>query len=152
MHLFHIPQCTSENRNMHISVLNGALWDIPRCTIQKRNVHISVLNGSYWGMEQVHYGICEFGLLLRYLRFVVTSDKLWCHQWWQSWHHNKPSDFNAQTCVKSPPVLTLFFTTSLSTFSTFIYELCVNKGFYFNKLLIFTIFKVWYLQNMNRFV
>ena len=28
MHLFHIPQCTIQNRNMHISVLNGALWDI----------------------------------------------------------------------------------------------------------------------------
>ena len=28
MHLFHIPQCTIENRNVHISVLNGALWDM----------------------------------------------------------------------------------------------------------------------------
>ena len=41
MHLFHIPQCTIQNRNVHISVLNGALWD----------------------MEQVHCGICEIGLL-----------------------------------------------------------------------------------------
>ena len=41
MHLFHIPQCTSQNRNMQISVLNGALLD----------------------MEQVHCGICEFGQL-----------------------------------------------------------------------------------------
>ena len=37
MHLFHIPQCTIQNRNVHISVLYGALWD----------------------MEQVHCGICE---------------------------------------------------------------------------------------------
>ena len=28
MHLSHIPQCTIQNRNEHISVLNGALWDI----------------------------------------------------------------------------------------------------------------------------
>ena len=35
MHLSHIPQCTIQNRNVHISVLNGALWD----------------------MGQVHYGI-----------------------------------------------------------------------------------------------
>ena len=42
MHLFHIPQCSIQNRNVHISVLNGALWD----------------------MEQVHSGICEFGELL----------------------------------------------------------------------------------------
>ena len=41
MHLFHIPQCTIQNRNVYISVLNGALWD----------------------MEQVHCGICEMGLL-----------------------------------------------------------------------------------------
>ena len=41
MHLFHIPQCSIQNRNVHISVLNGALWD----------------------MEQVHSEICEIGLL-----------------------------------------------------------------------------------------
>ena len=40
MHLFHISQCTIQNRNVHISVLNGALWD----------------------MEQVHCGVCEIGL------------------------------------------------------------------------------------------
>ena len=37
MHLFHIPQCTIQNRNVHISVLDGALCD----------------------MEQMHNGICE---------------------------------------------------------------------------------------------
>ena len=40
MHLFHIAQCSIQSRNVHISVLNGALWD----------------------MEQVHSGICEIGL------------------------------------------------------------------------------------------
>ena len=39
MHLSHIPQFTIQNRNVHISVLNGALWD----------------------MGQVHCGICELG-------------------------------------------------------------------------------------------
>ena len=41
MHLFHIPQCFIQNRNVHISVLNGALWI----------------------MGQVHIRICELGLL-----------------------------------------------------------------------------------------
>ena len=41
MHLFHIPQCSIQNRNVHIAVLNGALWDL----------------------EQVHSGICELGHL-----------------------------------------------------------------------------------------
>ena len=45
MHLFHIPQCSIQNRNVHISVLNGALWD----------------------MEQVQPGICELGQLLPHL-------------------------------------------------------------------------------------
>ena len=39
MHLPHIPQYTIRNRNMHITVLNGALWN----------------------MGHVHYGICELG-------------------------------------------------------------------------------------------
>ena len=39
MHLFHISQCSIQNRNVHISVLDEALWD----------------------MEQVHSRICEFG-------------------------------------------------------------------------------------------
>ena len=39
MHLFHIPQYSIQNRNVHISVPNGALWE----------------------MEQVHSGICELG-------------------------------------------------------------------------------------------
>ena len=42
MHLTHIPQCTIQNRNVHISILNDALWD----------------------MEHVHWGICEIGLLV----------------------------------------------------------------------------------------
>ena len=28
MHLPRIPLCTIQNRNAHISVLNGALWDM----------------------------------------------------------------------------------------------------------------------------
>ena len=28
VYLSHIPQCTIQNRNVHICVLNGALWDV----------------------------------------------------------------------------------------------------------------------------
>ena len=44
------------------------LFYIPQSSIQNRNLHIHVLNGALWGMEQVHAGICEIGLL---------SDSLW---------------------------------------------------------------------------
>ena len=40
------------NSTMHVS-------HTPRCTIQNRDVHISVLNGVLWDMEQMHGGICE---------------------------------------------------------------------------------------------
>ena len=43
------------NPTMHLS-------HIPQCTIQNRNVHISVLNSALWDMGQVHCGICEIGL------------------------------------------------------------------------------------------
>ena len=39
------------------------LFHNPQCSIQIRNVHISLLNGPLWDMEQVHSGICEIGLL-----------------------------------------------------------------------------------------
>ena len=44
------------NPTMHLS-------HTPQCTIQNRNVHISVLNGALWDMGQVHYGICKTDLL-----------------------------------------------------------------------------------------
>ena len=49
MHLFHTPQCFIRNRNVHIYVLNGALWDI----------------------QQVHSGNCELG------QFVLSTDHSW---------------------------------------------------------------------------
>ena len=37
---------------------------LPLCfTSVKPTLHISVLNGALWDMDQVHSGICEFGLL-----------------------------------------------------------------------------------------
>ena len=41
------------------------LLKIPECSIQNRNVHISVLNGAFLDMEQVYFGICEIGLLTK---------------------------------------------------------------------------------------
>ena len=37
------------------------LFRIPQYSIQNRNVHIPVLNGALWDMEQVRSGICEIG-------------------------------------------------------------------------------------------
>ena len=54
MHLFHIPQCSIQNRNVHISVLNGASWD----------------------MEEVHSGVCELGQFN-----TLRSDRTFLHQW-----------------------------------------------------------------------
>ena len=35
---------------------------IIKCTIQARLVHISVMNGALWDIGQVHWGNCETGL------------------------------------------------------------------------------------------
>ena len=35
------------------------LYHIPQCSIQKRNVHFSALNGTLRDMDQVHFWICE---------------------------------------------------------------------------------------------
>ena len=45
---------------------------IPQYTIQNRNEHISVLNGVFWDMGQVHCGVCEIDLLVVY-RVVTMS-------------------------------------------------------------------------------
>ena len=42
---------------------------IPQCPIQNINVHISALNGALWDMEWVHYGICELGQLWSHHQF-----------------------------------------------------------------------------------
>ena len=49
------------------------LFHNPQCTIQKRNVHISVLNSALWDMEQMHRGICE--VILLYRRLYTISCK-----------------------------------------------------------------------------
>ena len=61
MHLFHIPQCSIQNRNVHISVLNGALWDI----------------------EQVHSWIWEIGVLyhIRNKIFVAITYRCSNRRW-----------------------------------------------------------------------
>ena len=40
------------------------LFYISQSTIQNRNVHISVLNGALWDMGLVHCGVCEWGHFL----------------------------------------------------------------------------------------
>ena len=45
------------------TLLNRPISQIPQCTIQNRNVHISVLKSVLWDMEQVHCRICELDQL-----------------------------------------------------------------------------------------
>ena len=50
------------------------LFHISQCIIQNRNVHISALNGEFWDMERVPYGICEIGLLKNIDRTLNSSN------------------------------------------------------------------------------
>ena len=42
------------------------------CTIQNRNVHISGLNGALWDMGEVRCGICEIGLLCQHSSCTIV--------------------------------------------------------------------------------
>ena len=55
--MYHIPQYTIQNRKCE-----QILSHISQDTIQNRNVHIFVLNGILWDMKQVPCGTCEIGL------------------------------------------------------------------------------------------
>ena len=50
-------------------------YHIPSYTIQNRNVHISVLNGVLWDMRRGHCGICEIRL---WLLFIFISEHRVC--------------------------------------------------------------------------
>ena len=56
------------------------LFHIPQCSIQNRNVHISVLNGALWHMEQMHSGICEVSQLCT--SFALCHILLWSGAGW----------------------------------------------------------------------
>ena len=65
---------TLTNPSMHLS-------HIPQRTIQNRNGHISVLNGALWDMWQVGCWICAFG------HFFVVRQKLVLRCWISWWRH-----------------------------------------------------------------
>ena len=58
MYLFYIPQCTIRNRNVHISVLNGALWDLSIRLIV--TPHLPVAAVVWTGKESEHLSINSF--------------------------------------------------------------------------------------------
>ena len=61
MHLLHIPQYTIQNRNVHISVLNGVLWD----------------------MKQVHCGVCEiaYWMIITMIKILATLEAGFQNLW-----------------------------------------------------------------------
>ena len=46
----------------------------PKYTIQNINVHIFALNGVLWDMGQMHFGICEIGLLVSPIIFWIQRN------------------------------------------------------------------------------
>ena len=72
------------------------LSHIPECTTQNRNAHVSVLNSAWWDVEQVHCGICGSIVPSSFIRFwsvassfengswlsALTPNIGTCGQWW----------------------------------------------------------------------
>ena len=53
--------------------------DSRQCHIQNKNVHLSFLNGALWDMEKVHCRVCENGLFLSstYIHVFETLAMKW---------------------------------------------------------------------------
>ena len=77
MHYGAQQQTNFTNPRMH-------LFHIPQCSIWNRNVHISVLNETLWYMENAQSEICEFGQLLNGLAISDTRlvMRYRCHRRW----------------------------------------------------------------------
>ena len=60
---------------------------IAQCSIQNRNVHISVLNGAFWYMGQLHCVVCEIGLYV----ILYTGIILCMHSASERWRYNVTS-------------------------------------------------------------
>ena len=60
--------------NWTISQISHCTFPYPTiCNIQNKNAHIFVLNGVLWDMGHVHCGIYENSL------FIISSGLAWCH-------------------------------------------------------------------------
>ena len=70
----------SEQKCTNFTNLKMHLFDIPQCSIENWNVHISVLNGALWDIGQVHSGICELGRLWVQW-FSLTLFSVLCCTW-----------------------------------------------------------------------
>ena len=78
---------------------------IPYPTIQNRNVHISVLNGALWDMRQMHCGIGEIGVW-RIHRLVVYSVPIhYLNQCWltDNWIRRNKRSWNGNQKIKFSP-------------------------------------------------
>ena len=87
---------------------------IPQCTIQNRNVHIFVLNGASWDKGQVHCGICAFQRILLhqtstptiytspYSLMLTLIDPMLSSMTLMLWGHS-PGDTVRWTCRGMPP-------------------------------------------------
>ena len=64
-----LPQYSAATEGSQIQ----QMFRIPQCTNQTRDVHISILNGALWDIEQVHYGICENIILCMFLHMPSRS-------------------------------------------------------------------------------
>ena len=65
------------------------LFHIPQYTIQNRNVHISVLTCELWEMEYVHCGICYIGLLAHWAITKPQDLNILMFQWDGTKQNNK---------------------------------------------------------------
>ena len=78
MYLNHTPQCSIQNRNAHISVLNGALWDMEQ-------VHsgTSIFQTTFWNgfssMEMYEFRLRFHWSLFPWVQLIIFQH--WFRKW-----------------------------------------------------------------------
>ena len=162
------------------------MFHIPQCSIQNRNGYISILNGALWDMEQVHSGICEIDLykmadilltIFRKKKFLITNIvyhlRLSVKKWldieyahlcrWKSQH---PSGFKKQTYIwfhltlgivieigrtQTPKPFTVLICAYWFVMLYFVIKFCICHILYLNIILCVIVYIIMTSSNRNFF-
>ena len=102
MHLPHIPQYIIKKRNVHISVLNGVLWDMGQVHCEIRaislfgepmpSIYIQSALYIWWCVMWIHDAYWDFSLIELHNEFWSIT----FYQWYQSQNYELP--FKWQVC------------------------------------------------------
>ena len=128
------------------------LFRIPQCIIQNRNVHISVLNGALWVTGQVHCGICEIvPKCCIGNRSTFSMHSILLVRWFMTCYICRLFSVSGQVCLSDFPIMNCYFVifqfqyvTYMSALHSRPHQMCIplNSSWYRNTRHIFVNFNL----------